>query len=38
MVGIVLSQKPRRLHLFKMSPVLHGLMLSKDQTMQGDST
>jgi len=37
MVGTVLSQKPRRIGS-EMSPVLHGLMLSRDQTMQGDST
>jgi len=36
MVCTVLSQKPRR--GLEMSPVLHGLMLSRDQAMQGYST
>jgi len=37
MVGIELSQKPKRIGS-EMCPVLHGLMLSRDQTMQADST
>jgi len=37
-VGTVLSQKTRPCSGIEISPFLHGLMLNKVHTMQGDST
>jgi len=37
MVGTELSQKPRRLQRFRNESSFARLMLSRDQTMQGDS-